>query len=63
MKQSLTTWLRDVLTVAIAYVGARWIWAQEDPFKNLPLELLTFAVLYVLFQVLIRGRKLARKGK
>lgn len=63
MKQSLTSWFREVIAVAVAYVGARWIWAPEGSFKNLPLELLTFAVLYVLFQVLLRGRKLARKGK
>lgn len=56
--------LRDVVCGFAAYVVARWIWGPVDgAFTNLPMELATFAALYLLLQVLVRGWRLARKGR
>ena len=58
------SWLINVLCGLLAYTGSRLIWAEsESVFANLPMELLTFAILYLLMQLLIRGRSLAKKGK
>ncbi len=64
MAWRITGWLTEGLCGAAAYVLARWIWAEDGRvFRNLPIELLTFAVLYGLFLLLIRGRKYVRRGK
>jgi hypothetical protein len=58
------SFLIDVVSGALAYVLARWIFSGEaGVFDRLHWELLTFGVLYGLFQLLIRGWRLARKGK
>ena len=57
-------WVRDVVCGFAAYTGARLIWGPpEGAFKNLPRELLTFAVLWVVLQLLLRGWALSRAGK
>ena len=54
----------DIISALIAYVGARWIFSGEaGVFDRLLPELATFAGLFLLLQLLIRGRKWARKGK
>lgn len=54
----------DVLSALVAYVGARWIFSGEaGVFDRLFVELATFAGIFLLLQLLIRGRKWARKGK
>ena len=64
MRRKVGSWLIDVICGFAAYVTARWIWGRNaGVFENLHLELLTFAIVYLLLQALIRGRKLARKGK
>lgn len=60
----LKSLLVDVVSAACAYVLARWIYSGESGvFTKLHWELLTFGGFYALFQLLIRGRKLAQKGK
>ena len=57
-------WLIDVLCALVAYVLARWIHqTNEGVFANLHWELLTFALIFVMLEALIRGRKLAQRGK
>jgi hypothetical protein len=56
-------WLIDVVCGFTAYVGARWIWSERDPFTALHWELATFAAIFLLLKVLIRGRALARRGR
>jgi hypothetical protein len=64
VKKSLGEHLRDVVCGFGAYVGARLIWGPEkDVFRNLPVELLTFASLWILLQVLIRGYRYVRRSK
>ena len=64
MKGNLGSWLINTACGLLAYTGSRLIWKDSDSvLGNLLYELLTFAVLYLLMQVLIRGRGLARKGK
>ena len=54
----------DIISALVAYVGARWIFSGEaGVFHRLLPELATFAGLFLLLQLLIRGRKWARKGK
>lgn len=56
--------LIDIVSALVAYVGARYIFSGEaGVFDRLIPELATFAGLFLLLQLLIRGRKLARKGK
>ena len=58
------SWLINVTCGLLAYTGSRFIWAEKDTgVTKLPWELATFAMLYLLLQALIRGRKLAREGK
>ena len=58
------SWLINVTCGLLAYTGSRFIWAEKDTgITKLPWELVTFALLYLLLQALIRGRKLARLGK
>ena len=60
----MKSWLINVSCGLLAYTGSRFIWShREMELGKLPLELLTFAALYLLLQVLIRGRALARQGK
>ena len=55
--------VRDVVCGFGAYVGARWLWGPpEGAFTRLHLELLTFALLWILFQVLIRGYRYVRRS-
>ena len=62
--QRFKSFLIDVVSAALAYVIARWIFSGEaGVFDRLLWELLTFGVLYGLFQLLIRGWRLARKGR
>ena len=64
MKGGFGSWLINVLCGLLAYTGSRLIWEhRESPFEKLHWELVTFAVFYLILQVLIRGRSLARKGK
>ena len=64
LRQRLLTFLRDVLCGFVAYIGARWIWGPpEGAFTSIHKELLTFALLWLLLQLLIRGWRLSRKGK
>jgi hypothetical protein len=60
----IKSWLVDVVSGLAAYVLARWIFSGEaGVFDKLWLELLTFGGLFGLFQLLIRGRRLASKGR
>lgn len=60
----MKSWLINVTCGLLAYTGSRFIWAEKDTgVTKLPWELVTFAILYLLLQTLIRGRKLARLGK
>jgi uncharacterized RDD family membrane protein YckC len=61
--RTLSSRLIDVLCGFAAYVGARLVWGGRDVFENLPWELLTFAVIYLLLQAIVRGRRLAREGR
>lgn len=61
--RSLGSWLMDVLCGFLAYTGARSIWGGHGVFEKLHLELATFALIYLLLQLLVRGRRLARKGQ
>ena len=64
MRRGIAAWFRDVLCGFAAYVGARWIWGPaEGAFTKLHLELLTFALLWLLLQILVRGWRLAKQGK
>ncbi|MFV1959791.1 MAG: hypothetical protein ACC662_10310 [Planctomycetota bacterium] len=63
MKSRFLSRLIDVLCGFVAYVGARLIWSTQDVFANLPWELLTFALIYLLLQAIIRGWRLARAGR
>jgi hypothetical protein len=55
--------LIDVFCGFLAYVAARLVWGTREDFANIHLELLTFAVVYLLLQAIVRGRKLARLGR
>ncbi len=60
----LRSYLVDVLTAGVAYIGARWTWSGgAGVFDNLLPELGTFALFFFILQFLIRGRRLARRGK
>lgn len=61
--QRLGSRLVDVLCGFAAYVGARLIWSSKEVFANLAWELITFAVIYLLLQAIVRGRRLARLGR
>jgi hypothetical protein len=61
--RSLGSWLLDVVCGLVAYVGSRWIWGGHHVFEKLHLELLTFVLIYLVLQALVRGRSLARKGR
>jgi hypothetical protein len=64
MRRRIGSWLINVICGLLAYTGSRLIWGEkESPFEKLHWELLTFAVFYLLLQALIRGWKLALKGK
>jgi hypothetical protein len=64
MKKSLGEHLRDVVCGFGAYVGARLLWGPEkDVFRSLPKELLTFALLWILLQLLLRGSRYVRRSK
>ncbi|MDA1194227.1 MAG: hypothetical protein O2894_03510 [Planctomycetota bacterium] len=59
-----TSWFTNVVCGLLAYTGSRFIWAEKDTgFTKLPWELLTFAALYLLLQLIVRGRRLARRGR
>ena len=55
--------LLDVACGFAAYVGARLIWGGQSVTESLHWELLTFAVIYLLLQAIVRGQKLAREGR
>lgn len=55
--------LVDVGCGFAAYVGARLVWGGKSVTESLHWELLTFAVIYLLLQAIVRGRKLAREGR
>ena len=60
----MKSWLINTVCGLAAYTGSRFIWAEKDTgITKLHWELITFAVLYLLLQALIRGRKLAKLGK
>ncbi len=64
MRTGILSWLINVISGLLAYSGSRFIWAEKDTgIEKLHWELLTFAVFYLILQALIRGRKLAKKGK
>ena len=55
--------LIDVFCGFAAYVGSRLIWGGRGVFECIHWELLTFAVIFLLLQAIIRGRHLAREGR
>ena len=59
----IKSFLLDVISALVAYVVARWTFSKAGAFENLHWELLTFAAVILLLQVLVRGRRLAKKGK
>ncbi len=60
----IKSWLVDVVSALAAYVLARWIFSGgAGVFEKLHWELLAFGGFYGLFQLLIRGRKIAAKGR
>jgi hypothetical protein len=61
--KGLGSWVVNALCGVVAYVVARWIWNGKDVFQSLLWEVLTFLGVYILLQLLVRGRRLARKGK
>ncbi len=63
MWKKLGSRLIDVSCGFLAYVAARLIWASQKVFSNLLWELLTFAVVYLLLQAIVRGWRLAREGR
>jgi len=64
MASGIKSWFINVICGLLAYSGSRFLWAEKDTGVNkLHWELLTFAVFYLILQALIRGRRLARKGK
>ena len=65
MKAKLLSWSIDVACGCTAYVAARWIWSENEAsaFRRLHWELLTFGLIYLLLQAILRGRRLAEKGK
>ena len=63
-RSGVKSWLINTACGLLAYTGSRFLWSHRElELGKLPLELLTFAALYLLLQVLIRGRSLARQGK
>jgi len=63
MNSKLGSRLVDVGCGFVAYVGARLIWSGQPVLKNLLLELVTFAVIFLLLQAMVRGRRLAKIGR
>jgi hypothetical protein len=64
MRHGIGTWLINVLCGLLAYAGSRLIWgAQDTVLGKLHWELVTFAAFYLLLQALIRGWRLALRGK
>lgn len=64
MRSGVKTWLVNVTCGLLAYTGSRFFWAEKDTgITKLHWELLTFALFYLILQVLVRGRKLAKKSK
>ena len=63
MKSKLGSRLVDVGCGFVAYIGARLIWSGQPVLENLLLELLTFAVLFLVRQAIVRGRRLAKVGR
>jgi hypothetical protein len=64
VRRTFGSWIIDVFCGFVAYVGARWIYGpKEGAFSKLHWELLTFAALWLILQVLVRGRRLARQGR
>ncbi len=56
--------LIDITCALVAYVGARWILSgAAGVFDRPPPQPGTFAGIFLLLQLLIRGRKWAKKGK
>ncbi len=58
MRRPFLAWLGDVFCGLAAYTLTRWIRPGSDPdavFKNLPVELATFAGIYLLLKLAIKG--------
>jgi hypothetical protein len=62
-RRGLFARLVDVILGFLAYVGARLAWGRREGLDHLHLELLTFAVIYLLLQAIWRGWRLAREGR
>jgi hypothetical protein len=62
-RMRIGTWIVNALCGLIAYVIARWTWSGRELFAALHWELLTFLGVYLLLQLLLRGRRLAKEGK
>jgi hypothetical protein len=62
-RKALLSWAVDAMCALVAYVIARWTWSGSGLFEKLHFELLTFLAVYLLLQVIVRGRRLARRGK
>lgn len=58
-------WLEDVFCGLAAYILSRWIWQKDTGgvFNNLVEELGTFAVLYILLKLSLRGLGLIRRNR
>jgi hypothetical protein len=65
MRRPLLAWLGDVFCALAAYTLSRWIWEKhtESVFENLLPELGTFASLYILLKLSLKGIGLARRRK
>ena len=53
----------DIGSGFVAYVGARLIWGTREPWEALHWELLTYGLIFLLLQFVIRGSKYVRRGK
>jgi hypothetical protein len=64
MRRKVGSIVADTVCAFLAYVAARWIWiTKSDLFRNLHWELLTFAGIYLLLRLILKGWRLAREGK
>ncbi len=61
--KAVGAWIGDVLCGFLAYVGARAVWGGYGVFEKLHLELLTFALIYLLLKALVRGWARTRRRR
>jgi hypothetical protein len=64
MRRPFLVWVGDVFCGLASYTLTRWIRPGSDPdsvFKNLPVELATFAGIFVLLKLALKGIGIARR--